>query len=125
MIIDEPGVTVKTAEVVDLQSFTQLRLEYLPAVIPQPVVEEAAVAAPPPELEPPAELPVPYYVQQQLIYHWIKHGRRDMTWRIAPELPPMIDNSDGPVVTPLFGREQPRQIGHFDDGVRRRVVLQD
>lgn len=124
MIIDEPGVVVKTAEVVDLQSFTQLRLEYLPAVIPQPVAEEATVAEPLPELEPPVEFPVPYYMQQQLIYHWIKHGPRDKTWRIAPELPPMIDGSD-PVVTPLFGRETPRQIGHFDDGVRRRVVLQD
>ncbi len=129
MIIDEPKVVVKTAEVTDLSSFTTLRLEYLPAVIPRPVVTEtvteaATVVATLPELITPPEMHVPYAVHQELIYHWLKYGPRDSHVTVAQDPPPML-LPDDPVVTPLFGREPPRRIGYYDDGVRRRLVLRE
>lgn len=118
MPIVETKVAVReaTADIVAL--FTTPRLEYLPAVIPQP----AAVEAPPlPFVDPDPldtaqldETHVPDAAQQRLIYHWLLNGP---AWRaaIVMEAPPLPDDE---VVVPM-------QRDHRSDSCRRMIICRE
>ena len=118
MPIVETKVAVLQAEANLVALFATPRLEYLPAVIPQPV------AAPPPleevlgdPLEPVDETDVPDIAQQRLIYHWLLNGPPDWRHLIVAEAPPL--SPDDPVVVPLQQRD------HRSDGVRRMIVYRE
>jgi hypothetical protein len=116
MPIVETKVLVReaTADIVAL--FATPRLEYLPAVIPQPVaappVEE--VQGDPLDAMPADETHVPDFAQQRLIYHWLLNGP---AWArsIVVEAPP--PPPDEPVVVPFRD--------HRSDGVRRMIVCRE
>lgn len=110
--------------VVATETITEAVVEFLPVVVPV----EAPVDVVP--VENPNDLGfigedsyVPEEIEQRLIYQWLMYGP---DWRAdIVTAPPPVDNTIPPEVIDPQRFPRPRNIGFYDDGTRRKILLRE
>ena len=124
---DEPEtlIATKVMEAALVLPFpTEVKIDYLPAVIPVPVAEAEATSVPLAEpldlLGSLDDLVVPPEVEQTLIYHWLRDGPPEWRGSIVAQAPP----EEARVVVPLFRPDLPpgpRRRHDAGDGLARVI----